>query len=225
MQEGYCKMISDEEAKEIKKQLLQQIEKIPKEQVPGLKEKIQEMNNKELEEFVKEKTKNACIFCQIIQGQIKAYKVFEDNKFIVVLDIMPATRGHIIILPKKHIQFLHQMSDEETKDFFLLAKKIIPILIQITKCQGADIYISQGISQKIPHLALNLIPRYQDDKISFDWERKPAQEKELQELSNQISLFLNKIKEEEHKQNQKVKQKEEESEAQKLMKHIQERIP
>ena len=220
-------MISDEEAKEIKKQLLEQISKLPKEQVPGLKEKIESMNNEELEQFVNQQTKQTCIFCQIVQGKAKTFKVYEDNNFIAVLDIMPATRGHVIILPKKHAQFLTQLSDDDTKEFFLLAKKIIPIIIQITKCQGIDLYISQGIKQRIPHLALNLIPRYPDDKdkVSFDWERKPAQEKELQEISKQISIVLNQITEREHSQKQETIQKEEESEAQKMMKHVQERMP
>lgn len=218
-------MITDEEAKEIKKQLLQQLKKFPEEQIRELKEKIEAMNNEELEDFIKEKTKGACIFCQIVSGQVKSYKIFEDENFIVVLDIMPASRGHTIILPKKHAQFLTQLTDDEIKNIFVLTKKIIPILINITKAKGISIYVAQGIDQKVPHFAINLIPRHEKDGLSFEWKKQPAQERELLDLSKEISFVFNKIIESEKEKKAEEKQKEEETEAQKLAKHVQERMP
>jgi histidine triad (HIT) family protein len=218
-------MISDEEAKEIKKQLLQQIEKFPEDQRDAIKQKIESMDNEQLEQFVKQQTKQSCIFCEIVKGNVKSYKIYEDNKIIAMLDIMPATKGHIIIIPKQHVQFLTQLTDDEVKNIFLIARKIIPFITQITNCQGVDLYLAQGINQKVPHLTLNLIPRYQNDKINFDWQREKADEKELGELQKQISSQLDKIKQKEHQEKKEVKQEKEESEAQKMMKHIQERIP
>lgn len=231
-------MIDDKGAEKIKEHLLQQleqqIENLPEEQQPqleALKEQIENMSNEELEDFLKERTKEAkeapCLFCQIISNQIKSYKIFEDENFLAILDIMPASRGHTIILPKQHIQFLTQLDDELTKQLSLIVKKIIPTIINITKAQGIDVFVAQaqGIDQKVPHLAINLIPRYENDNLSFEWPKKQAQEKELHDLHKKISFALSKIIEVEEEKEQKERKEEEENEAQKLMKHIKERIP
>lgn len=222
-------MISDEEAQEIKEQLFKQLEKFPEDKRETLRQEIESMDNGQLEKFIQQQTKQSkqqsCIFCEIVKGNIKAYQIYEGEHFLAMLDIMPATKGHTIIIPKQHIQFLTQMSDKDVKEIFMLARKIIPFITGKTQCQGVDVYIAQGISQRIPHLALNLIPRYQDDKVNFDWNREKADEKQLESLAKDLSSELNKIKQKEHEEKQEVKQEKEESEAQQMMKHIHERIP
>jgi histidine triad (HIT) family protein len=217
-------MISDEEAKEIKQKLLQQIEKLPQEQVQGLKDKIDGMNKEDLEDFVKQNTKGVCIFCQILQGKVQSYRVFETDNFVAILDIMPATKGHTIILPRKHVEFLTELSNDEYHEMFAFARKIIPTLMSVTGANSVDFYLNQG-KQRVPHLALNLIPRYEKDEVNFTWKKDTAKERELQDLSLRISSALGKVMEREEQKRAAEKQEEEESEAQQLMKHTQERIP
>ena len=104
-------MIPDEQAVEIKKLLLEQIENtFPKESKPSAKEKIDSMDNEQLEVFLKENNlisqgnnEQKCIFCSIVFSDIPSHKISENLEAMAVLEINPVSRGHILINPKKHI--------------------------------------------------------------------------------------------------------------------------
>ena len=102
---------------------------------------------------------------------------------------MPANKGHVLVLPKKHVQLLTQMPEDDAKELFAVARKLMPVIINTTKAQGVDIYLAQGIEQRIPHLALNLIPRHEKDNenISFGWKKEKADEKELEQTREKMA--------------------------------------
>ena len=206
-------MISEEQAEKLRKKLLEELEKLPAEQTAKLKEQIKTASPAELEAFVKQQAKVAkagtggtgeCIFCQIIQGTIETIKAYEDDDVLAILDIAPAALGHVLVMPKQHVQFLFQLQDELLAKLSAVVKKLVPVIINVTKAAGLDIYAAQGANQKVPHIALNLIPRFPDDKLSFEWERKKVERKELEKIAQEISKRVEAEKERKEQEEKKV---------------------
>ncbi len=226
--------LTQEQAKTIKKQLLEQIKKLPKDQQEDLKEQIEEATPEELEKFLKQQQSQGsgkCVFCEIISGKIPSTKVYEDAEIIVLMEIMPASKGHLLLLPKHHYQFIQEIPEKLLNKLFYFVKTISPILVKELDAKSLSIYIPQGqlAGQRIQHFVINLIPRYEADNLAFDWEHKKGDEKELEKLSEKIrkaslSELIKGIKEEQEKA-EKEKKQHHESEAEKLYKQVRKRRP
>jgi histidine triad (HIT) family protein len=223
---------TEEQAEAVRKQILAQIEKLPQEQVGDLKEQIEEATPEELEEFIKQQQgQQKCIFCEIIAGRIDSIKIYEDQDILVLMEIMPATKGHILIIPKHHYQFIQEIPDALMTKMMYFVKTVSPIIVKLLDAKSLSIYIPQGqlAGQRIQHFVINLIPRYEADNISFDWEHKKADEKELKGIADKIKKasqteVLKGIKEEQDKYEKNKKEKIE-SEVDKIMKHVKKRRP
>ena len=64
---------------------------------------------------------NNCIFCKIINNEIPSKKIYEDDDFLAMLDIAPATKGHVLIVPKEHAETMAELSDEKLSKILVLA--------------------------------------------------------------------------------------------------------
>lgn len=230
-------MISDEEAEELREMLLEQLNKLPEEQQEQaeiLKNQIKSMSKEQLEQFVRAQSQNqgnSCIFCQIIEGKLETVKIYEDKDIIAILDIYPASLGHMIIMPKQHFETLEEIPDALLNKLFLFIKEIMPTFLKVTGAKATNIFIAQGelAGQFVKHFAINLIPRYENDNIGFGWKKTKVSKEELEKVAEKIR------KEAEHKIREKIeaeKEKEakkkiekEATEAEKIMKHIKRRMP
>jgi histidine triad (HIT) family protein len=67
-----------------------------------------------------------CVFCDIVAGKAEAYKIYEDELSICILDIHPYTKGHCLVIAKRHVQWWHELSDEEHASLFKVATNSIP---------------------------------------------------------------------------------------------------
>jgi histidine triad (HIT) family protein len=195
-------MINNEQADAIRKQIFEQLSKFPEDQVRELKSQVESATPEQLEKFISSQQggEEECLFCEIASGNIETVKVYEDKAIFVMMDINPANLGHIIIIPKQHYQFIFQIPDEVLWDMFRTAKLIIPSLINIVKAKGFNILISQGIAaqQRINHFSLNVIPRFEGDKVNFGWERKQFIN-EQKDVAKKLSEIFAKVAEEEIK--------------------------
>lgn len=147
------------------------MQQLTDEQRKQLEEKIKKMSPEELREFQKQN----CIFCQIIAGKIPARKVYDDERSIAVLDIRPATKGHILILPREHYAILPQMPEKEIAHLFSVAKHLSQAALQVLRSDGTTLFVANGpaAGQQAQHVMLHLIPRKEGDGLL------PAQEKIL----------------------------------------------
>jgi histidine triad (HIT) family protein len=227
-------MLNEEEAEEIRKQLLEQIGQLPKDQADKAEAFIKSASAEQLEAFVARMQGpqgGECIFCQIIDGKLETVKIYEDADILCVLDLYPATPGHVLVMPKKHFQFINEIDDTLLKKMALFVKTLEPILVASAKSKGVSIYIAQGelAGQRVPHFCINMIPRYTDDKLSFDWPKQKAEKEKLEEIASVLrekasKEVKSKIEVEVKKETEK-KKAEEESEAEKIMKHVKRRMP
>ncbi len=202
-------MLIDEQTKNIKHQILKQIDswKASDEQKKQAKEQIEAMSSEQLEEFLQKnkliknqekepeskisgKEQQECPFCLIAENKISSYKLDENKEAVAVLEINPLSSGHIIIIPKKHMQ-----TEKISSQAFSLAKKLAK-KVKI-KLKPKDIKIET--SNVLGHGIVNIIPVY-NEKL----ERKKADEKELILLQEKLKI---KPKAKKEKQIRKISQK------------------
>jgi|SRR3989344_4115199 len=166
---------------------LNEIIQLPREeQSIKLKEFFKKLTPEQIE-FLKKNQSRQCIFCGISLGQISSYKLYEDNDSVAVLDINPASNGHVIIIPKMHLKYSYELPLRIFEITNLISKKIKDVL-------GYDttILISNGLSagEKFEHFTVNIIPRYEKDNLNFNWNFKKADDKDLIELSNKLKIEI-----------------------------------
>ena len=133
------------------------------EQRKEMEEKIKNMSPEELKEFQKKQ----CIFCQIISGKIPSKKIYEDEKAIAILDINPAAKGHVLVMPKEHYAIMPQMPDKEVAHLFKIAKKISQIILKGLKVSGTNLFVANGLAagQRAQHFIIHVIPRKDGDNL------------------------------------------------------------
>lgn len=107
-----------------------------------------------------------CVFCKIIKDEIPSHKVYEDEKYLAFLDVTPSASGHTIVIPKKHILNLFELSEQETGEFFEIVKKIaLHIKQSELKPTGFNIGVNhwKSAGQEVDHLHVHIIPRWEND--------------------------------------------------------------
>ena len=134
-----------------------------------------------------------CIFCKILADEIPSTVVYEDDLFRAILDVNPAARGHIIILPKNHAANLFELPDEEASKILIVAKKIAKAVMETYHCDGINILQNNGEAsgQTVFHLHVHVIPRFEGDRdhINIGW--KPGETPEdLQAIAEEIKANL-----------------------------------
>ena len=112
-----------------------------------------------------------CIFCKLANKDIPTNIIYEDEKFTVILDASPATKGHALILPKNHAANIYELPDEDAADIFVLAKKLATKMTEILHCDGFNIVQNNGevAGQTVFHFHMHLIPRYEGDGAGVTW--------------------------------------------------------
>jgi diadenosine tetraphosphate (Ap4A) HIT family hydrolase len=174
--------LTPEQEKEIKEQLLKQVEQFPEENREQIKKQINSMTTTQLEKFVKQNQLThmesapesaGCLFCNIVRGKSPSLKIDENENAIAILDINPIAKGHTLIIPKKH----NAEATQELQEFaFRVGGRILK------KLNPRDI-TTQGT--KIgDHLVLNVIPLYEDTDLQ---KRIKITKEELAELQQTLA--------------------------------------
>lgn len=124
-------------------------------------------------------TDSNCIFCKIANGEISSKTVYEDERFRVILDISPASKGHAIILVKNHAANVFELPEEDASAIYVVAKKVATAMKKVLKCDGVNILQNNGevAGQTVFHLHMHVIPRYKDDHVQITW--KPGEETDV----------------------------------------------
>lgn len=107
-----------------------------------------------------------CIFCKIVNWEIPAEKVYEDDSYIAFNDINPKTPVHILIIPKKHIKMFHSVDNEEDKNLIKWMYDIAWHIIQLKNLKWCNLLINSGSDhwQEVFHIHLHLMSKYEVDK-------------------------------------------------------------
>ena len=112
-----------------------------------------------------------CIFCKIVNGDIPCYKVYEDDFVLGFLDVNPNTNGHTLIIPKKHILDLDEISLEDLTRINSAAKKVKKLLEDKLNCDGIIIQQNNGCIQEVKHYHMHIKPIYEKEEELIDVEK------------------------------------------------------
>ena len=124
-----------------------------------------------------------CIFCKIINNELSSFTVYEDADFKAILDLSPATVGHILIIPKEHANTLLELSNDKASKILILAKKIITAMKEVYGFNNYNLIQNNGriAGQTVDHFHLHLIPRYSVEELPL-WvphEKDPSVNEEM----------------------------------------------
>ena len=113
----------------------------------------------------------ACIFCKLANGEIPTATLYENDDFRVILDQGPATKGHALILPKKHYANLYELPEELAARAMVLAKRMAGAMTEALNCDGFNLVQNNGeaAGQTVFHFHMHLIPRYHNDQAGITW--------------------------------------------------------
>jgi len=126
----------------------------------------------------------ASIFTKIVNGEIPAYKVAEDENYLAFLDISPVAKGHTLVIPKKEVDYLFDLEDELYAGLQLFAKKVALGLKKAVPCVKVGVLV---LGLEVPHAHIHLIPMQDEsDVLNFSDKVKMSQE-ELKKISEKIA--------------------------------------
>lgn len=136
--------------------------------------------------------KQECIFCHIIAGRTTAKKVYEDDKFVAILDINPANPGHMLVLSKEHYQVMPQIPDEELSQLSFVVKSLSNACIKALGARGTTIFGANGVAagQRASHFMMHIIPRMPNDGVGMILPEHQIQSQQMQQLKVKISKVL-----------------------------------
>jgi histidine triad (HIT) family protein len=112
-----------------------------------------------------------CLFCKIVAGDVPATKVHEDDRTVAFMDINPATRGHLLCIPKAHAADVHAISDEDVCAVARTAKAMAMRVQDRLGADGVNVLQSSGAAawQTVFHYHVHVIPRYEGDPLRLPW--------------------------------------------------------
>jgi len=131
-----------------------------------------------------------CLFCQIIEGKMPSYVVYEDEHTLAFLDIAPVADGHVLLIPKHHEQFVERLPEEVYNALFDSLKKLIKPVQTAFDAPASNIGINNGpnAGQIIPHVHIHIIPRPREGRGVFSGVNrfKPRSKEYFEEIAEKI---------------------------------------
>ena len=129
-----------------------------------------------------------CVFCKIVNGEIPAKKVYEDSNIIGVLDLQQATKGHTLLIPKKHFDNILDADEACLLSIGHAIHQLAPKLVQNLNAKGINVVNNSGevASQSVMHLHVHLIPRYDINEYGYKSQDNTGKF-DLDEIANLIA--------------------------------------
>jgi histidine triad (HIT) family protein len=127
------------------------------------------------------------IFTKIINGEIPGYKIAETADYFAFLDVRPLAAGHTLIVPKKEVDYIFDLSDEEYAGLQLFAKIIASAIKKAIPCKKVGVAV---VGLEVPHAHIHLVPLNEIGDLNFEHERKQFSKEEYEEIANRIRKEL-----------------------------------
>ena len=128
----------------------------------------------------------ASIFSNIISGEIPSYKIYEDKDYFAFLDINPNALGHTLCVPKKEVDQVFDLDDDNLSGLMIFSKKVARAIKKAVVCKRVGISV---IGHEVPHVHIHLIPINTMDDMSFDSKIQLTQD-QFTEIMNKIKSYI-----------------------------------
>lgn len=134
-----------------------------------------------------------CIFCKIVNKEIPATVIYEDDETMVFMDIGPIIKGHALVIPKKHYDPVSATPDETLAKLHLVAKRIAQAQMNGLGADGVNIMQNNGkaAGQEVEHIHVHVIPRFDGDGHHWNWNPKKYENfDEMAEMAEKLQEHL-----------------------------------
>jgi histidine triad (HIT) family protein len=126
----------------------------------------------------------ASIFSKIINGEIPCYKIAETEKCIAFLDVFPLVEGHVLVVPKKEVDYIFDLEDSDFTELQLFSKKVARAIKQVISCKRIGVAV---IGLEVPHAHIHLVPMNSTDDLNFTKSKLKPSKEQLEEVARKIS--------------------------------------
>ena len=123
------------------------------------------------------------IFSKIAAGEIPSYKCAENEKFYAFLDINPVAKGHTLVIPRREVDYIFDMDDDELAEFEVFAKQVAVALKKAFPCKKVAQVV---LGLEVPHAHIHLIPMNSEGDVDFRKEKVHLPNEEMQQIADKI---------------------------------------
>ncbi len=129
----------------------------------------------------------ASLFTKIIQGEIPCHKIAENDRFLAFLDVFPLVHGHVLVVPKKEIDYIFDMDDSELSEMMVFAKKVAKAQKAAVPCKRIGVTV---IGLEVPHAHVHLVPMNSANDVNFTQAKIKPTAEELSAMAERIKSKL-----------------------------------
>ena len=127
----------------------------------------------------------ATIFSRIAAGEIPSYKVAEDDRHYAFLDINPMARGHVLVIPRREVDYLFDLPEEELKELMAFARRVAIRLREVMPCRRIGMAV---IGLDVPHAHIHLVPINEGGDLDFSRPKLKLTPEEFQAIQEKIQF-------------------------------------
>ena len=125
----------------------------------------------------------ASIFTKIVRGEIPAFKVAESDTYLAFLDVNPLAKGHVLVIPKREVDYIFDIPDEELSGLIVFAKSVARKMEKVIRCKRIGIAV---IGLEVPHTHVHLIPLQSVEDINFSRPKLSFSNQEMEGIAKSI---------------------------------------
>jgi histidine triad (HIT) family protein len=123
------------------------------------------------------------LFSKIINGEIPCHKIAEDEKFFAFLDVFPLVTGHVLVVPKKEVDYLFDIEDADRAEMMVFAKHVAKVLKTAIPCTRIGVAV---IGLEVPHAHIHLVPMNSANDLNFTRPKLSPSQEELRQTAEKI---------------------------------------
>ena len=127
------------------------------------------------------------IFSKIVAGEIPSYKVAEDEHYYAFLDINPVAKGHTLVIPKREVNYLFDLTEQEYAGLWAFARKVAIALEQAVPCKRIGVAV---LGMEVPHCHIHLVPLNTEGDLNFQKPKMTLEAEEMTAIAEAIASKL-----------------------------------
>jgi histidine triad (HIT) family protein len=133
-----------------------------------------------------------CVFCAVVAGDQPSARVLDEEHLVAFLDVRPVFKGHVLLVPRVHVETLADLPAELRDPFLEAAQRLSVAVTEALGAQGSFVAMNNVVSQSVPHLHLHVVPRTKGDGLrGFFWPRtKYADADEMADYATRLGSSL-----------------------------------
>jgi histidine triad (HIT) family protein len=132
-----------------------------------------------------------CVFCRIVSGDLPGHAVLETDGVVAFLDTRPVFKGHVLLVPRTHVETLPDLPAGQRDGFLAAAQRLATAVKDGLGAQGSFVAINNTVSQSVPHLHLHVVPRTKGDGLrGFFWPRTKYADGEAESYAERLREAL-----------------------------------